>query len=442
MCALRGFDEELFPGIEGINSEEYIVATYLIEVATSGNALSKAAAIAIEQSTGTWLDVPEETPEVRQKYAGKVLSVFGVPDYEYGFPKDVENRLVIVKIGFPHVNFGNQIPMLLTTVFGNVAAQGRIRLLDVEFPRKYLAQFKGPKYGIDGIRKIINVYDRPLLNNMIKPCTGITPEVGAKLAYEAAVGGCDFIKDDELIGGGVIYSKIEDRVKSFMKALKRADEEKGEKTLYTVNITDRFDRMLENAKRAIDAGANALMVNFLTAGFGAVQALAEDPNINVPILGHEDFLGALMGSPYNGVSSPVIAKLARLSGLDATLAVTPFGKHPWLTEKATRWIQVLRANMGNIKPSLPLLGGGIFTGTVPVHVDAFGNDCIIGVGGAIHGHPMGATAGARAFRKAIDAAIQGQSLEEAAASCEELKIALDMWGTESDIAERFKALLS
>ena len=51
---------------------------------------------------------------------------------------------------------------------------------------------------------------------MIKPCTGYTPDVGEKLFFEAAAGGVDIIKDDELIGGDRVFNKIEDRVKANM----------------------------------------------------------------------------------------------------------------------------------------------------------------------------------------------------------------------------------
>ena len=79
-----------------------------------------------------------------------------------------------------------------------------------------MKDFQGPKFGINGIRDILHAYNRPLLNNMIKPCTGYTPDVGEKLFYEASAGGVDIIKDDELIGGDRVFNKIEDRVKANM----------------------------------------------------------------------------------------------------------------------------------------------------------------------------------------------------------------------------------
>ncbi|MFR2826457.1 MAG: RuBisCO large subunit C-terminal-like domain-containing protein [Enterocloster bolteae] len=62
---------------------------------------------------------------------------------------------------------------------------------------------------------------------MIKPCTGLTPKEGARIFYETALGGVDFIKDDELFGNPV-YSKPEERVRAYREAAEAAyDEDRG-----------------------------------------------------------------------------------------------------------------------------------------------------------------------------------------------------------------------
>ena len=55
---------------------------------------------------------------------------------------------------------------------------------------------------------------------------------------------------------------------------------------------------------------------------------------------------------------------------------------------------------------------------------------MIAAGGAIHGHPMGPAAGARAFRQGIDEVMNGVALKDAAGKPEnkELKAAIDAWG--------------
>ena len=56
-----------------------------------------------------------------------------------------------------------------------------------------------------------------------------------------------------------------------------------------------------------------------------------------------------------------------------------------------------------------------------------GTEFAIGAGGAVHGHPMGPVAGARAIRQAIDACLQGEPLADAAQRLPELAAALTTW---------------
>jgi 2,3-diketo-5-methylthiopentyl-1-phosphate enolase len=184
---------------DGFNRQDYIVATYFIEEKPGTDIIKFTETLAVDMSTGTWTAVEGETEEMRQKYAGKVLSVHEIPGYEFEVPDDVDKRRYVATIAIPYVNIGSQIPMLLSTIIGNTSVMGKIKLLDIELSEKYLSDFKGPKFGIEGIRKILGVKERPLLNNMIKPCTGFTPEVGAAFFYKAAAGGVDIIKDDELL---------------------------------------------------------------------------------------------------------------------------------------------------------------------------------------------------------------------------------------------------
>ena len=412
---------------DGFNRQDYIVATYFIEEKPETDIIKFTETLAVDMSTGTWTAVEGETEEMREKYAGKVLSVHEIPGYEFEVPDDVCKRRYVATIAIPYVNIGSQIPMLLSTIIGNTSVMGKIKLLDIELPKKYLADFKGPKFGIEGIRKILGVKERPLLNNMIKPCTGFTPEVGASFFYKAAAGGVDIIKDDELLSE-TAYNKRADRIKAYMEMAKKAYQEKGELTMYAVNITDRADRLLENAKRAIDAGANALMVNYLTQGLSSVRCLAENPDINVPILVHLDFSGVLYANPYGGLSSHlVLGKLSRLIGADMIVYPIESGKYRLLDERYRQIAYDLVLPFHHIKRTFPIPAGGLHPGLVPKIIDDLGFDVVISAGGAIHGHPMGAIAGARAFRQAIDAVMAKASLNEYAKEHKELKVALSKW---------------
>ncbi len=412
---------------DGIDYNEYIIATYLASFPAEVPIPLLSMVLAVEQSTGTWVPVPGETPEVRRRHVAKVLGVYEVPDFEFEVPPSVQTRNWVIQVAYPEVNIGAQIPMLLTSVIGNISMGGNIKLLDVRFPEKYVAGFKGPKFGITGIREILGVLSRPLLNNMIKPCTGYPLELGANLFREAALGGCDIIKDDELIADAS-FNSVEGRVKRYMEIEKQVYEETGEHTLYTVNITDAVPKVFENARRAVELGCNALMVNYLAVGLPVMQALAEDPNINVPILAHMDIAGAMYMSPLHGVSSHIVlGKLPRLAGADVVVIPAPYGKAPVIPDKFKNVAKNLTFPLYHLKPTFPMPSGGITPSMVPKAIADLGTDIVIGSGGGIHAHPQGPVAGGKAFRQAIDAAMQGISLAEYAKENPELDVVLKQW---------------
>jgi ribulose 1,5-bisphosphate carboxylase large subunit-like protein len=412
---------------DGVSYDDYLIATYLVSYPSAVPVPKLAPALAIEQSTGTWVAVPGETPEVRRCHVAKVIGVYEAPDFEWVVPSEVEQRYYIIQMAFPQVNIGLQIPMLLTTVVGNISMGGRIKVLDIRFPEKYVAGFQGPRFGIQGVRQLLGVKGRPLLNNMIKPCTGYPPEVGVELFRAAARGGCDIVKDDELIANAS-FNEVQARVKLYMEAERQVYEETGEHTLYTVNVTDEVPKVFENAHRAVDLGCNGIMVNYLATGFPVLRALAEDPTINVPILAHMDVAGALYASEWHGISSHlVLGKLPRLAGADVVVHPAPYGKAPVLSEKFLRVAQNLTFPLYHLRPAFPMPSGGITPQMVPNVIKDLGPDIVIGSGGGIHAHPQGPVAGARAFRQAIDATLQGRPLADAAKENAELKASLDAW---------------
>jgi len=412
---------------DGVDYDDYVIGTYLVSYSAALPIPMIAPMLAVEQSTGTWVAVPGETVDVRCQHIAKVIGVYEVPDYEFAVPPNLQTRQWFVQVAYPEVNIGEQIPMLLTTVVGNISMGGDIKLVDVRFPKKYVAGFKGPKFGIEGIRKVLGVKKRPLLNNMIKPCTGYRLKVGAELFRKAALGGCDIIKDDELIADAS-FNSVVGRVKRYMQIEKQVYEEKGEHTLYTVNITDAIPKVFDNARRAVELGCNALMINYLAVGFPVMQALAEDPVINVPILAHMDVAGALYMSPWHGLSSHlVLGKLPRLAGADIVVIPAPYGKAPVIDYKFRNVARNLTFPLYNLKPTFPMASGGITPSMVPTVMAALGNDIIIGSGGGIHAHPKGPIAGGKAFRQAIDAAMKSIPLSEYAKDHKELAISLKEW---------------
>jgi len=412
---------------ESIDQREFVIATYLYRTAPGVDIHVAARALAEMQSTGTWVALEGETQAIQERHSARVVAIWEVPDHEAELPVDHGRREWVLQIAYPSHNIGAQIPLLLATVYGECASLGELKLLDLHLPEAFVGAFKGPKFGLEGIRELVGATDRPLLITMLKPAIGLTPKESAEVFYQAAIGGSDGVKDDELLVSHP-WSHFLDRVREHERAAQAAFDETGHRTLYFVNITDRPDRLVQNAYRAIEAGASALMVDYVTVGTSALAMLADDPAIAVPIMGHLAFAGAIYGSPRSGVSSHlVLGKLPRLAGADIIVYPSPYGTLQYSRSKHLRLAQAMTDSFYGIRRTVPAPGGGIHAGMAPRLVEDLGIDFALGAGGAVHGHRQGAAAGARALRQALDAAVRGESLADAGASHPELAIALEQW---------------
>ena len=399
-----------------------LIATYYFRTKDGVDATYVANAIREEQTTGTWTSlstVNDKTAYVHD-LDGSVEDLVELPDGGY-----------LTRICFPHEIFekGN-IPQYLSVIAGNLFGLGKleaVRLLDIDLPENLCGC--GPKFGIEGVRKIVGteVSCRPHIGTIIKPKVGLNPKDTAQVAYEAALGGLDLIKDDETLTNQT-FCPLFERLEAVMDALDRAKDETGKQVLYAVNVTTGGDRIVELAHKAVSAGANMLMVDVLTAGFSAIQALAEDPAINVPIHVHRTMHGALTRNPHHGIAMRPIAKLVRSAGGDQLHTGSVSGK---MGSKAGEVIAdniEITKPLSYLKPVFPVSSGGLHPGKVAAEISKLGTDIILQAGGGIHGHPDGTTAGTRAMLQAAEAAVLGIPAREYSLSHPELAAALAKWG--------------
>jgi 2,3-diketo-5-methylthiopentyl-1-phosphate enolase len=419
-------DDKLYSLPENIRDKEYITATYYIKLNKDTDIMAKAASLAVGQTIGTWLPVPGITDEIREKHMGKVVQIYDVPSLDLSTQVTAEESQYLLQIAYPVINFTADFPLLITALLGNDAStSAQVKLLDIEFPRAFAEELGGPNFGLEGIRKLTGIEKRPLLLNMIKPCTGLKPEEGARIFYETALGGVDLIKDDELLGSPS-YSKAANRVRAFKRAAEAAYEKTGKSVKYIVNVTDGADRIMDTVKSVIEAGADALMVNFAAVGYSILRQIAR--TVRVPILAHCAGAGMYYEGTDSGMSSPLaVGKLTRLAGADMVMINTPYGGYPLRYQKYVQTAAQLTLPMFNIKPSMPSIGGGVHPGMVERYIREMGTDIILAAGGAVQGHPMGAAAGARAMMQAIEAVMDGVAPTEAARDKEELALALKLW---------------
>lgn len=421
----RLFDPDMFDFMmESVNHDRYIIATYYIEDTLEDQDwiehLHQVQRMALEGSTSSWMRVKEDTGEVREKLTSKVLGYYEVPT------GNKNKKSAVIQLGFPidawDVNMN--VPMMLLTIAGNAFVFGDlVKLLDVYYPKEVVSRFKGPKFGISGLREKKGIPDRPMSLHIIKPKMGMTPEQTAEQVFQTALGGADFAKDDEMLAD-LENSPWEKRLEAVLKAVDKAEKETGKRLTYMLSITDSYENLIPKAKRAVKLGAEGLLLAYST-GPAALKVLAEDPEINVPILLHISHM--LAGLHH--INFPTYSKLCRLCGADMILSPCIWTSIPASSpEECARNYQELVAPFYDIKRTFPMPAAGMYPGLMPVLMEEFGPDMIIPAGGGMLGHPMGYTAGAKAWRQAIDATMQGMKLSDYAKDHKELQSAIEKWG--------------
>ena len=402
---------------EEIDKDAYVVCKYRV---TTDLPMEKAAeAIAAEQSTGTWTGISTLNDEVFTKYAAKVTAIDGD----------------MVTIAFPEEDFSikvGAVPQILSVISGNLyglSALKGVRLEDVEFPKGILKQYRGPKFGDAGLREILHRPEKPLVGTIVKPKIGLSPKDTAKYIYEAGSGGLTNGKDDETLVDQA-FCPIEDRTKAVAEALDKLKEE-GHHMVHAINISTNGQDVRELAEDVQKWGASQLMIDVLTCGYGAIQAVAEDPKIKVPIHVHRTMHAAMTKDPTNGISMRVIAKLVRMCGGDALhIGTLGVGKMEGAITEGKQNQLACQSDDVPYKKVMPVCSGGMYPGIVPAVIKAAGtNNLQIQAGGGVAGHPEGVRAGAMAMCQAVDSAFEGVDIEKYAETHHELRLALDRWGT-------------
>lgn len=376
-----------------------------------------AAAIAAEQSTGTWTDISTLSEETLRKYSARVL--------------DIEGDLVTV--AFPDADFSMDIggiPQILSVVSGNLYgldALKKVRFEDIDFPRSIQSQFRGPRFGASGLRELVGRPERPLTGTIVKPKIGLSPKETAEYVYEAGSGGLTNSKDDETLVNQK-FCPMEDRTVAIAESLDRLRSE-GHRMIHAINVSSNADKILEVAERAQIWGAKQIMVDVITCGFSAVQVLADDPSIKIPIHVHRTMHAAMTKDPKHGIAMLPIVKMVRMCGGDA-LHIGTLG-----AGKMTGDIEGDRNNLkACLDPSepyrtvMPVASGGVYPGMLPSLIKETGYEIQIQAGGGVAGHPGGVRKGAMAMSQAVNAIYNGASLEDYAKKHVELAQALETWG--------------
>jgi ribulose-bisphosphate carboxylase large chain len=393
-----------------------LVCEFTIEPAADMSWEDAASRVASESSNGTWAELNVEG---------------GITDLSAtAFAIDEETGRV--SVAYPEALFEpGSMPQILSCIAGNIMgmkAVDRIRLLDCEWPEAVVETFPGPQYGSAVRTEILDAEGRPALATVPKPKVGLSTDQHAEIGYEAWLGGVDLLKDDENLTDQS-FNPFEDRLTESLARRDEAESETGETKSYLLNVTGTGHEMLERVDMAAEHGCEFVMIDVITTGWAAVQQVRERCGRHgIAIHAHRAMHAAFDRIPSHGVSMRVLAQVARLCGVDHIHTGTAdLGK---LENEDTVGInEWLYSDLHGLSDVLPVASGGLHPGLVPELLDRVGTNVGVQAGGGIHGHPEGTRAGARALREAVEASIDGVSLESASADCPELATAVDKWGT-------------
>jgi ribulose-bisphosphate carboxylase large chain len=411
---------------------ERIIATYYIETPLAPE--EAAQVLAGEQSSGTFVAIPGETEELKQRFAARVESVdikdiVANPSLQGSTSNSNSYHRAEIKVSWSIENFGYNLPVLISTLQGNLYELRQftgLKLMDIELPLSYGNHFKGPAFGIEGCRKLTGVNGRPLIGTIIKPSIGLTITETANIVKTLAEAGIDFIKDDELLSSSA-NSPFEERVKEVMKVINAWADKTGKKVMYAFNISGEIDEMLQRYETIIKHGGTCAMVSVNSVGLAGTKKICDQGQL--AIHGHRNGWGMLTRHPFLGIAFRAYQKLWRLAGVDQ-LHVNGIQNKFWESDDSVvESIQSCLAKMYTHKTILPVVSSGQWGGQAPeTYRRTQTIDLLYMAGGGIMAHPMGAAGGVMALHQAWNAAMNGMSIKEAAGLYPELAKSVEKFG--------------
>lgn len=278
-------------------------------------------------------------------------------------------------------------------------------------PPAFIARYQGPRFGVAGVRHLLDVQQRAPLGLVLKPRHGTTLDTLCQVAGQALLGGCDFICDDVLLGDPEGELSIANRSYRLAALVAEAERSTGEKKSYFCNVSARPSLLAENVTRCLEAGVDGVIVNGFTIGLGGLEELVEGmPADNrLPVITTDMGVSLMARAPtrihtaltQTGMSETIYAKLSRLAGADCvhtgTVAANCYGEMEW-----NRITKGIREPLQSIEPCFAVAEGDLGLPQLWPNISSLGPDVLIEVASAIVNYPDGPRRGAEVFREVIE----------------------------------------
>jgi len=339
-----------------------ILVTYRI---AEGDPREVAEAIRVEQTIEF---PPDLAPEwIRDEVIGQVETIEGA----------------CVTISYDPATAGGGLVQLLNLVWGNVSMFQGVRVTGVELPASVLSGFRGPRFGIPGVRRTCQAERRPLLTTALKPM-GMSAAELAERGAALARAGLDIIKDDHGLANQP-WAPWADRVARVAPAITQAAAASGTHSIYMPSLNVAADRLVEAAHFAKSHGAGALLVLPGLLGLDAMRTLADDDTLALPLMSHPSFLGSYVVNPAQGVDHGIMfGTLMRIAGADISVFPNHGGRFTFSPAACQDISERCRASLGSLAPIFPSPGGGMTMDRIPELLDFYGPDVALLIGGALH----------------------------------------------------------
>ena len=297
---------------------------------------------------------------------------------------DQKNHLITISYN-PDVT-GGELTQLLNVLWGNASLFPGVKIVGLKLPDSILNNFKGPRYGISGLRKIFKADTRPLIATALKPM-GSDAKTLAEMARTLALAGFDLIKDDHSLANQP-WATWKERVTTISAAVKEANEVTGGNCAYIPSLNMPFDQVIDAAHTAKDLGAGGLLVLPGITGFDSLRVIAEDDTLALPILGHPAMLGSLVIPKEVGMNHGIVfGTLMRLAGADISIFPNIGGRFSFTADQCLEIADLSRGVLGSLKPITIAPAGGMTLERIPEMIDMYGKDTALLIGGALsRGH--------------------------------------------------------
>lgn len=278
---------------------------------------------------------------------------------------------------------GGGITQLLNVLWGNASLFTGVRITGLQLPDSYLADFRGPRFGVDGLRTLLNAPTGPLICTAVKPM-GTSPKGLAEMAATIARAGFHIIKDDHGLADQP-WARWKERTRVIAEHVNQAREEAGTVSLYMPSLNVQADRILDAAHEAKEAGAGALLVLPGVSGFDAMRMLADDDTLALPIMAHPSFLGSNVVNPDQGIAHGIMfGTLMRVAGADISIFPNYGGRFSFSPAECAQIKDLCHAPLGELARSWPSPGGGMTLDRLRELTEFYGYDVALLVGGALH----------------------------------------------------------